>query len=307
MLRWARAWRVPRGRLGASFLRCLAVPVVHSSGRSSGQGNADPRPLPLSYNLLDGDATLPAIVLLHGLFGSKTNFSSIAKVMVRRTGRSVLTVDARNHGDSPHSPDASYEAMSQDIQDLLSKLSLVPCVLIGHSMGGKTAMHLALQRPDVVERLVAVDISPIGTTPGSYIGSYIAAMKAIDIPENVPHSQARKLVDEQLSSTVKDPAIRQFLLTNLVRVDRRFSWRVNLEALAQHLDKILTFPQQCESYLGPTLFLIGGNSTYVKPSHHSEIRRLFPQAQIQTVPNAGHWVPNDKPQDFMDAISSFLA
>lgn len=127
-------------------------------------------------------------------------------------------------------------------------------------------------------------------------------MKAIDIPENVPHSQARKLVDEQLSSTVKvihdnpflhphvtcqrkkwcvglteslsqlpdcplhpqDPAIRQFLLTNLVRVDRRFSWRVNLEALAQHLDKILTFPQQCESYLGPTLFLIGGNSTYVK-------------------------------------------
>ncbi|XP_005080407.1 protein ABHD11 [Mesocricetus auratus] len=306
MLRWARAWKVTHGKLGASSPRCLAVPVAFSSGRSSGQENADPRPLPLSYNLLDGDATLPAIVFLHGLFGSKTNFNSIAKAMVQRTRRRVLTVDARNHGDSPHSPDASYEAMSQDLQGLLSQLGLAPCILIGHSMGGKTAMLLALQRPDVVERLVAVDISPIGTTPGSYLGSYMAAMKAVDIPERMPHSQARKLVDEQLSPTVKDPAIRRFLLTNLVEVDGRFSWRVNLETLAQHLDKILTFPQQCESYSGPTLFLIGGNSKYVKPSHHSEIRRLFPQAQIQTVPNAGHWVHSDKPQDFMDAISSFL-
>ncbi|CAO2629911.1 Protein ABHD11 [Lemmus lemmus] len=295
MLRWARAWRVPRGKLGASSPRCSAVPVAFGSSRSSGQGNAETRPLPLSYNLLDGEATLPAIVFLHGLFGSKTNFNSIAKAMVQRTGRRVLTVDARNHGDSPHSPDASYEAMSQDLQGLLP------------NMGGKTAMLLALQRPDVVERLVAVDISPVGTTPGSYLGSYIAAMKAADIPEKVPHSQARKLVDEQLSSTVKDPAIRQFLLTNLVEVDGRFSWRVNLDTLAQHLDKILTFPQQLESYSGPTLFLIGGNSRYVQPSHHSEIRRLFPQAQIQTVPNAGHWVHSDKPQDFMDAVSSFLA
>lgn len=307
MLRWARAWRVPRGKLGASSSRCSAVSVAFSSSRSSGQGNAETRPLPLSYNLLDGEATLPAIVFLHGLFGSKTNFNSIAKAMVQRTGRRVLTVDARNHGDSPHSPDASYEAMSQDLQGLLPQLGLVPCVLVGHSMGGKTAMLLALQRPDVVERLVVVDISPVGTTPGSYLGRYIAAMKAVDIPEKVPHSQARKLVDEQLSAVVKDPAIRMFLLTNLVEVDGRFSWRVNLETLAQHLDKILTFPQQLESYSGPTLFLIGGNSGYVQPSHHSEIRRLFPQAQIQTVANAGHWVHSDKPQDFMDAVSSFLA
>ncbi|KAM7331864.1 hypothetical protein ACRRTK_008572 [Alexandromys fortis] len=306
MLRWARAWRVPRGKLGASSPRRSAVPVAFSSSRSGGRG-AEPRPLALSYNLLDGEATLPAIVFLHGLFGSKTNFNSIAKAMVQRTGRRVLTVDARNHGDSPHNPDASYEAMSQDLQGLLPQLGLVPCVLVGHSMGGKTAMLLALQRPDVVERLVAVDISPVGTTPGSYLGSYITAMKAADIPEKVPHSQARKLVDAQLSATVKDPAIRRFLLTNLVEVDGRFSWRMNLETLAQHLDKILTFPQQLESYSGPTLFLIGGNSRYVQPSHHSEIRRLFPQAQIQTVPNAGHWVHSDKPQDFMDAISSFLA
>lgn len=109
-----------------------------------------------------------------------------------------------------------------------------------------------------------MDISPVGTTPGSYLGSYIAAMKAVDIPEKVRPSEARKLVDEQLSSTVKDPTIRQFLLSNLVEVDGRFSWRVNLETLAQYLDKILTFPQQLESYSGPTLFLRGGNSRYIQ-------------------------------------------
>ncbi|XP_076779259.1 sn-1-specific diacylglycerol lipase ABHD11 isoform X1 [Arvicanthis niloticus] len=307
MLRWARAWRVPRGILVDSSPKRSVVPVTFSSSRSSGQGNADPRPLPLSYNLLDGDATLPAIVFLHGLFGSKTNFKSLAKAMVQRTGRRVLTVDARNHGDSPHSPDASYEAMSLDLQGLLPQLGLVPCVLIGHSMGGKTAMLLALQRPDVVERLVVMDISPTGTTPGLYIGNFIAAMKAVEIPEKVPYSQARKLADKQLSSVVKEVSIRQFLLTNLVEVDGRFSWRVNLDALAQQLDRILTFPQQLESYSRPTLFVLGGNSTYVQPSHYPEIRRLFPQAQIQTVPNAGHWVHNDNPKDFMDAVTSFLA
>lgn len=115
----------------------------------------------------------------------------------------VLTVDARNHGDSPHSPDMSYEAMSQDLQDLLPKLGLVPCVLIGHSMGGKTAMLLALQRPELVERLVAVDISPVETTSSSDFPAYMAAMKAIDIPNEMPRSCARKLADKQLSSLIQ--------------------------------------------------------------------------------------------------------
>ncbi|XP_022357555.1 protein ABHD11 isoform X3 [Enhydra lutris kenyoni] len=176
----------------------------------------------------------------------------------------VLTVDARNHGDSPHSPDMSYEAMSQDLQDLLPQLGLVPCVLIGHSMGGKTAMLLALQRPELVERLIAVDISPVETTPSSNFPSYMAAMRAVDIPDGVPRSSARKLADEQLSTVIQDLAERQFLLTNLVEADGRFMWRVNLEALAQHLDKIMAFPPQQESYPGPTLFLLGGNSKYVR-------------------------------------------
>ncbi|XP_059549438.1 protein ABHD11 isoform X2 [Myotis daubentonii] len=248
MLSWARAWRLPFGGLELSRVCFSRVPVAPSS---SGHRGAEPRrSVPLSYTLLDGEAALPALVFLHGLFGCKTNFNSIAKALARQTGRRVLTVDARNHGDSPHSPDMSYEAMSQDLQDLLPQLGLVPCVLIGHSMGGKTAMLLALQR---------------------------------------------------------DMAVRQFLLTNLVEVDGRFVWRVNLDALAQHVDEILAFPPRQESYPGPTLFLLGGNSEFVPPSHHPEIRRLFPVAQIQTVPDAGHWIHADRPQDFMAAIRGFLA
>ncbi|XP_032184151.1 protein ABHD11 isoform X1 [Mustela erminea] len=304
MLRWTRSWRLPLRGLGPCSLSFCRVPVAPNS---SGRSGAEPRSVLLSYKLLDGEAARPALVFLHGLFGSKTNFSSIAKALAQQTGRRVLTVDARNHGDSPHSPDVSYEAMSQDLQDLLPQLGLVPCVLIGHSMGGKTAMLLALQRPELVERLIAVDISPVQTTPSSNFPSYMAAMRAVDIPDGVPRSSARKLADEQLSTVIQDLAERQFLLTNLVEAGGRFVWRVNLEALAQHLDKIMAFPPRQESYPGPTLFLLGGNSKYVLPSHHAEIRRLFPRAQMQTVPHAGHWVHADCPQDFVAAIRGFLA
>ncbi|XP_059978747.1 protein ABHD11 isoform X1 [Lagenorhynchus albirostris] len=303
MLRWASAWRLPHRGLGPSSPSFSRVPVAPSSS----QGGTEPRPVPLSYRLLDGEATRPPLVFLHGLFGCKTNFNSISKALAQQTGRRVLTVDARNHGDSPHSPDMSYEAMSQDLQDLLPQLGLVPCVLIGHSMGGRTAMLLALQRPELVERLIAVDISPVESPSSLNFPNYVAAMRAIDIPDEVSLSGARKLVDEKLSCVIQSISMRQFLLTNLVEVDGRFMWRVNLDALAQHLDKILNFPPRRETYSGPSLFLLGGNSQFVLPSHHPEIRRLFPRAQMQTVPNASHWVHSDCPQDFMAAVRDFLA
>ncbi|XP_040829721.1 protein ABHD11 [Ochotona curzoniae] len=302
MLCAARAWTLPRGALKPCRHVLSRWPVASLSG-----SGAQPRPLPLSYNLLDGDAGRPAIVMLHGLLGSKTNFNSVAKALAQQTGRRVLTVDARNHGNSPHSPDMSYEAMSQDLQGLLPQLGLAPCVLVGHSMGGKTAMLLALQKPELVDRLVAVDISPVETTSVWDFRAYFAAMRAVDLPGQVPHSHARKLADEQLSSTVQDVAVRKFLLTNLVEADGRSVWRVNLDALDQHLDKIMAFPSQQDPYPGQTLFLIGGNSQFVLPNHHAEIRRLFPRAQLQTVPHAGHWVHADCPQDFLAAMRGFLA
>lgn len=302
MLRSARSWGILHRGFGFSSPSSSRAEAAPSSG---GDG-AKPRSVPLSYTLLDGETSLPALVFLHGLFGCKNNFNSIAKSLAQRTGRRVLTVDARNHGDSPHSPDMSYEAMSQDLQELLPQLGLAPCVLIGHSMGGKTAMLLALQRPELVERLIAVDISPAETTTVSDFPHYMAAMRAVRIPDDVPRSRARKLAEDQLRPVIPDVSVRQFLLTNLVEADGRFLWRVNLDALAQHVDKIMAFPRRPESYPGPTLFLLGGNSGFVHPSHHPEIRRLFPQAQMQTVPNASHWIHADRPQDFMAAVRGFL-
>uniref|UniRef100_A0A4W2HEN2 sn-1-specific diacylglycerol lipase ABHD11 n=1 Tax=Bos indicus x Bos taurus TaxID=30522 RepID=A0A4W2HEN2_BOBOX len=283
MLRWTRAWTAPYRGIGLSNSSFSRLPIAPSSS----QGGTEPRPVRLSYKLLDGEAASPALVFLHGLFGSKTNFNFVAKTLAQQTGRRVLTVDARNHGESSHSPDMSYEAMSKDLQDLLPHLGLVPCVLIGHSMGGRTAMLLALQRPELVERLIAVDISQVETTSSSNFPNYIAAMRAVDMANEASLSGARKLADERLRSVIQSASIRQLLLTNLVEVDGRFVWRLNLDALAQHLDKILDFPARQETYSGPTLFLRGGNSQFLLPSHYPEIRRLFPRAQMQTVPNAG--------------------
>ncbi|XP_044540019.1 protein ABHD11-like [Gracilinanus agilis] len=197
--------------------------------------------------------------------------------------------------------------MSADLQALLPQLSLVPCVLIGHSMGGKTAMILAVQRPELVERLVLVDISPIPTTADLNFHTYMTAMKAVHIPKDLPLSRARKMADEQLSPVIKAISVRQFLLTNLVESNGQFVWRINLEGLIQQLDKIKDFPLLQGSYSGPTLFLSGAESDFIQPSHHPEIKRLFPQAQILSVPGAGHWLHADQPQSFMASIKDFLS
>ncbi|XP_070219198.1 sn-1-specific diacylglycerol lipase ABHD11 isoform X1 [Bos mutus] len=245
MLRWTRAWTAPYRGIGLSNSSFSRLPIAPSSS----QGGTEPRPVRLSYKLLDGEAASPALVFLHGLFGSKTNFNFVAKALAQQTGR----------------------------------------------------------RPELVERLIAVDISQVETTSSSNFPNYIAAMRAVDMANEASLSGARKLADERLRSVIQSASIRQLLLTNLVEVDGRFVWRLNLDALAQHLDKILDFPARQETYSGPTLFLRGGNSQFLLPSHYPEIRRLFPRAQMQTVPNAGHWVHSDRPQDFMAAVQSFLA
>ncbi|XP_065780892.1 sn-1-specific diacylglycerol lipase ABHD11 isoform X2 [Muntiacus reevesi] len=245
MVGWRRAWTLPYRGLGPSSSSFSRLPIASSSS----QGGTEPRPVPLSYKLLDGEAASPPLVFLHGLFGSKTNFNSIAKALAQQTGR----------------------------------------------------------RPELVERLIAVDISPVETTSSSNFPSYITAMRAVDMANEVSLSGARKLADERLRSVIQSTSMRQFLLTNLVEVDGRFVWRLNLDALDKHWDKILDFPARQETYSGPTLFLRGGNSQFLLPSHYPEIRRLFPRAQMQTVPNASHWVHSDRPQDFMAAVRGFLA
>ncbi|NWX91805.1 ABHDB protein, partial [Nothoprocta pentlandii] len=161
-------------------------------------------------------------------------------------------------------------------------------------------------QPDLVERLIAVDISPSTTAAGSELSAYVSAMQAVTIPAGLPRSAARRLADEQLRPTVQAAELRQFLLTNLVEVEGRHVWRVNLDAIAHHLPDIMNFPVFHKPYPGPTLFLGGSKSPYISPKDYPEIRRLFPKADIQFIEGAGHIVHQDKFEDFMTAILNFL-
>ncbi|XP_069470929.1 sn-1-specific diacylglycerol lipase ABHD11 [Ambystoma mexicanum] len=261
----------------------------------------------LAYDLFDGTLPDPPLVFLHGLFGSKSNFQSIAKVLVKKTGRKVLTLDARNHGSSPHSADITYETMSADVHRLLEQLHIQRCILIGHSMGGKTAMAVALQWPDLVAGLVSVDIAPSTTTaPISNFKTFISTMKSVHVEANIPRSTARRLAEEQLSVVVKNPTVRQFLLTNLVEIDGEYTWRIDLESISKNLPHIMGFPEFHSSYSGPTLFLGGSESRYLSSEDYPEIERLFPEADIQYIEDAGHWVHSDQPPLFITAICNFL-
>uniref|UniRef100_K7DZN6 sn-1-specific diacylglycerol lipase ABHD11 n=1 Tax=Monodelphis domestica TaxID=13616 RepID=K7DZN6_MONDO len=262
------------------------------------------RPVPLSYRLLDGQDTLPPVVFLHGLLSNKNIFQYEAETLAQKTGRKVLTVDARNHGESPHNPDCSYEAMSADLQDLLPKLGLTPCVVIGHSMGGKTAMVLALQKPELVERLVTVDISPWDSPD---IFQIISAMKRMNIPGNLSRSEAFQVAEEQLKPFIRSSTVRRYMFNSLLHVNGQYLWTANGEVLYQQKHKLLGFPQIQGVYPGPSLFLRSTNSKFVQPIHYPKIKLLFPGAQFQSIDDAGHIIHIKKPQEFMKSILSFLS
>ncbi|XP_029925163.1 sn-1-specific diacylglycerol lipase ABHD11 [Myripristis murdjan] len=285
---------------------CAASTAVRASSTSS--------PVNLSYDVFDGKGESTPLVFLHGLFGSKSNFHSIAKSLVQRTGRKVLTVDARNHGNSTHNPVLTYEAMTSDLKHLLTQLHIDKCVLIGHSMGGKVAMSTALTQPSLVERLVVVDISPAQTTTRTNFRYYIQAMQEVKVSSDLPRSTARRMAEDQLRSCLiiycvfspQEHSVRQFLLTNLVEQNGQYAWRVNLDAISAHLEDIMSFPSFNTTYDGPTLFLGGASSAYISSEDYPEIQRLFPYADIQYIPDASHWIHADKPLDFISSIISFL-
>ncbi|XP_040468410.1 protein ABHD11 isoform X1 [Falco naumanni] len=287
MLRW-----LPRARVPAPPPAAAARSLVTA--------------VPLAYVEMRGREDRLPLVLLHGLFGSASNLQSVAKALACRGSRKVLMPDARNHGSSPGSPLMTYEAMSLDVQHLLDRLGITKCIVLGHSMGGKTAMTLALQRPDLVERLISVDISPVLTSHISEFSAYISAMKSVKIPDGLARSAARQLADNQLREVVQLPQLRQYLLTNLLEVEGRYVWRVNLEAISHHLADIINFPIFHKPYPGPALFLRGSNSPYISSKHYPEIQRLFPKADIQDIEGAGHIVHQDKFEELVTAVLNFL-
>lgn len=242
----------------------------------------------------------PVVVVLHGLLGSSTNWRGVARTLAEHAR--VFCLDARNHGASPHAPGMSYADMADDVRAFMDASGLERAALVGHSMGGKTAMRLALESPERVERLVVVDIAPV-SSPSDHL-PLLDAMARLD-PAAIG---SRGEADRALEPAVPDAGVRQFVLQNLVRDSRGFAWRIDLPAIRAALPDILDFPAPPAGthYAGPTLFLRGERSSYVLAEHDTAIRTLFPTARIVGVPGAGHWVHAEQPARFLELLGEFL-
>jgi pimeloyl-ACP methyl ester carboxylesterase len=247
-----------------------------------------------------GDVSRPPIILLHGLFGSSANWGTIARRLADRYHGVVP--DLRNHGQSSHHPANDYPSMAADVLALMDLLSLSRVAMVGHSMGGKVAMHLALTTPQRVERLAVIDMSPVRYTHD--FNEVLRAFGAVDLST----VRSRADADAQMRLVLPAGGVRAFLLQNLTKQAGRWSWRLNLAALAAAQKQIIGFPDHADAanFSRPTTFIHGELSDYVQPSHHDAIAALFPKASLCEVPAAGHWVYADRPEGFMACLEPFL-
>ncbi len=232
------------------------------------------------------------LVIVHGLFGSGRNWGRIAKGLSNRG--EVVAVDMRNHGGSPWDDAHDYLAMAEDLADVAAW----PFDLLGHSMGGKAAMVLALTQPGAVGRLVVADIAPMAY--GHTQAGYVAAMQAVD-PSLIG---SRADADAVLAGAIPEREIRAFLLQSLDIAGGR--WRLNLDALGARMPDIMGWPDIDGRFDGPCLFLIGGDSDYVGPEGRDRIAALFPKATFAEVEGAGHWLHAEKPREVEAAVRAFL-
>jgi esterase len=258
-----------------------------------------PAPVPLDLAVSDVGSGEP-LVVLHGLFGSKRNWATISSRLA--AGRRVLTADLRNHGESPWDDRHDYPALAADVAWVIETRVGGPAAVLGHSMGGKAAMALALERPDIVSRLVVVDIAPVRSTATPI--AYVQAMRALPLANYAQRFD----VKEALAEAIPDPAVRAFLTLNLSAGPEGLAWTVNLAALEDNFAAILGFPETPpgQTFQKPALFLAGGLSPYVQPHHRPAIERLFPAATIEVIPGAGHWVHAEAGDAFLAAVNRFL-
>jgi esterase len=242
----------------------------------------------------------PPVVLLHGLFGSARNWGQHQKTL-GDGGRLVITLDLRNHGESPHGPVASYAAMAQDVAETLESLDHRRCRLLGHSMGGKVAMALALTQPDLIERLVVADIAPRTYEHGN--ADLIATMRGLVIRPGMTRAEA----SAALAPRIPDGMIRSFLMLNLRLGNAQPpGWRIGLADIADAMSVIEGWQTLPGPYDGPTLFITGGRSHYVPEEARPKIHALFPAARFAGLADAGHWLHVDDPAGFIAAVAPFL-
>jgi pimeloyl-ACP methyl ester carboxylesterase len=241
------------------------------------------------------------LIILHGLFGSGTNWQTVARQLSERYH--VYTPDQRNHGRSPQLAAMDYPGMATDLSAFIAAHALATVHLVGHSMGGKVAMVYALEHPERVRSLTVVDIAPVRYAPS--FESLIHALQAIPLAQIKSRSEA----DAALAVSVEDAALRQFLLQNLVVRDGVYHWRINLDAIAANVELLLGFPDFPPEtvYVGPTLFIAGARSNYIRDGDWHAILGRFPDATLRTIPDAGHWPHAEQPERFIETLRGFLA
>lgn len=255
----------------------------------------------------------PPFYMLHGVLGNKANFRTPAKKIAEISKCQIITIDARNHGESFHAPIMSYHAMASDIKKLSEHLGHEKINILGHSMGGRTVMVAALQYPGLINKLIVSDVSPDNTRSskiGDTVSSYIKQMANVDFKQiqNEKPKIARKYVEDELSKIVKDAGVMAFLMTNLTKdkTSGSYHWKANIHALCSQIEQIAKFPVFNHGFEGETMFLKGENSDYIKREHEVEIFRLFENARIEEVKNAGHWLHADQPKIFVEKVGQFL-
>ena len=258
--------------------------------------------LSLHYTKTEAQAGNPGLplVMAHGLLGQARNFGTLAKGFA--ASRDVYTVDMRNHGDSPWDDVMDYPAMAKDLAGFIAAKVEGRALVFGHSMGGKAAMRLALDAPERVAALIVADIAPVAYTHSHL--DQIDALRGLDLDAITRRSEA----DAALKATVPDATLRAFLLQNLRITGEGITRRSNLDVLAEAMDTLVGWADRGTArYDGPTLFIGGGNSTYVRPDHDKAIHTLFPRAAVEIVPDAGHWIHAEKPKEVLALSEAFLA
>lgn len=247
-----------------------------------------------------GQQENPKLVILHGFFASSRNWRQIAKKLAQ--DYHVYVPDLRNHGLSPHEAEMDYPIMAADVKAFIAEHNITKPHLLGHSMGGKVAMWLALNDPNTIHKLIVVDIAPV-----TYQHSFENIIQALlDLP--LAEISNRKQAEDLLAESLPDLSFRQFILQNLILKEGEYCWRTDLAIFQKAAPAIIAFPNRegLPPFSGQSIFVTGEKSTHVKKQYYDKIKTLFPEASIKIIANSGHWLHAEQPEQFLAVVNSFI-
>lgn len=242
----------------------------------------------------------PAVILIHGLFGSLDNLGLLARALSEHYR--VISVDLRNHGASFHSDEMDYPAQAADILALMDQLAIPEATLIGHSMGGKVGMQVAKLAPARVTKLVVADMAPVAYPHSRHQNVFAGLNATLATPP-----QSRSEAEAQLAQYIEIPGVRQFLLKSFAKIEAGWGWRFNVPALEQNYANIMGWPEDNRRFEGPVLFIKGGDSDYMQPRYSETALAQFPAAKVRVITGTGHWLHAEKPVLFNKLVVDFLS